>query len=98
VDLQIKNETPNEYQLIVRVGTFDLEGEWRCEQSCPFKYEIYESEHLINHEWWGGYMRHNVIRRKVFDLDNNQIGDDFITENHAIMMYEPMLAGGTEVV
>jgi len=43
-------------------------------------------------------MRHNVIRRKVFDLDNNsQIGDDFITENHAIMMYEPMLPG-TEVV
>ena len=43
-------------------------------------------------------MRHNVIKRKVFDLNNNQIGDDFITENHAIMMYEPMLAGVTEVV
>jgi vancomycin resistance protein VanW len=34
----------------------------------------------------------------VFDLDNDQIGDDFITENHAIMMYEPMLTRGTEVV
>lgn len=41
-------------------------------------------------------MRHNVIRRKVLDIDNNQIGDDFITENHAIMMYEPMLPGGNK--
>lgn len=91
IDLQIKNETPYRYQLLVRVGDPDLEGEWRCEQPLPQKYEVYESEHLITQEWWGGYIRHNIIRRKVFDLGNNQIGDDFITENHAIMMYEPML-------
>ena len=97
IDLQIKNETQHSYQLLIRVGEADLEGEWRREQPLPHKYEVYESDHLITQEWWGGYMRHNVIRRKVFDLDNNQIGDDFITENHAIMMYEPMLAGGTEV-
>jgi vancomycin resistance protein VanW len=91
IDLQIKNETPYRYQLLVRVGDSDLEGEWRCEQPLPQKYEVYESEHLITQEWWGGYMHHNIIRRKLFDLGNNQIGDDFITENHAIMMYEPML-------
>lgn len=91
VDLQIKNDTPYDYQLFVRVGDSDLEGEWRCEQPCPFKYKVYESEHLITHEWWGGYMRHNVIRRKVFDQNGNEIADKFVTENHAIMMYEPML-------
>jgi len=98
IDLQIKNETQYSYQLQIKVGETDLEGEWRCEQPLPQKYEVYESDHLITQEWWGGYMRHNVIRRKVFDLENNQIGDDFVTENHAIMMYEPMLAGGTEIV
>ena len=98
IDLQIKNETQHSYQLQICVGESDLEGEWRCEQPLPQKYEVYESDHLIKQEWWGGYMRHNVIKRKVFDLNNNQIGDDFITENHAIMMYEPMLAGVTEVV
>jgi len=98
IDLQIKNETQHSYQLQISVGESDLEGEWRCEQPLPQKYEVYESDHLIKQEWWGGYMRHNVIKRKVFDLNNNQIGDDFITENHAIMMYEPMLAGVTEVV
>ncbi|WP_459998950.1 VanW family protein [Paradesulfitobacterium aromaticivorans] len=84
VDLQIKDDTPHNYQLLVRVGDSDLEGEWRCEQPCPFKYKIYESEHLINQEWWGGYMRHNVIRRKVLDHNYNEIADDFVTENHAI--------------
>jgi len=98
IDIQIKNETPFIYQLFVKVGDFDLEGEWRCEQPLPQKYEVYESDHLITQEWWGGYMRHNVIRRKILDFDNNQIEDDFVTENHAIMMYEPMLAESTGVV
>lgn len=96
VDLQIMNNTSYEYQLKVIVGDNDLEGQWRCEQPCPFKYEIYESEHLIKQEWWGGYMRNNVIRRKVLDHNHNKISDEFITENHAIMMYEPLLAEGTE--
>ncbi len=96
IDLQIKNDTPYEYQLKVRVGDNQLEGEWRCEQLCQYKYHIYESDHLIKQEWWGGYMRHNVIRRSVVDSNDNKISDEFVTENHAIMMYEPLLAGGTE--
>lgn len=92
VDLQIKNDTPCAYQLMVRVGDSDLEGEWRCEEPCPYQYEIYESGHLISQAWWGGYVRHNIIRRRILDHEHQQIGDEFVTENHAIMMYEPMLA------
>lgn len=98
IDLQIKNDTPHNFQLLLTVGDSDLVGEWRCDQPLPQKYEVYESEHSITHEWWGGYMRHNVIRRKVLDLENCHIGDDFITENHAIMMYEPLLQEGTRVI
>jgi len=39
-------------------------------------------------------MRHNVIRRRVLDYNDNQVADDFVTENHAIMMYEPLLGEG----
>lgn len=94
VDLQIRNDTEHEYQLKVRVGDNDLEGEWRCEQSCPYHYEVYESEHLIKQEWWGDYTRHNVIRRKVWDDCDNLVTDELVTENHAIMMYEPLLEKG----
>lgn len=98
VDLQIRNNTPYEYQLKVSVGDNELEGEWRCEQPCLVKYEIYESEHIIKQEWWGGYMRHNHIRRRVRDHGDNLISDESVTENHAIMLYEPLLKGDTESV
>ena len=91
VDLQIRNDTPYKYQLKVKVGERDLEGEWRSEQPGLHKYEVYESEHLIKQEWWGGYTRHNVIRRRVLDLSGNPVTDEFVTENHAIMMYNPLL-------
>lgn len=93
IDLQLKNDTTQNYQLLIEVGKSELLGELRCEQPCSRKYEVYESDHLIKQEWWGGYMRHNILRRKIVDLDNNPIGDDFVTENHAIMMYEPLLTG-----
>lgn len=91
VDLQIRNDTQKQYQLSVSVEDSYLQGKWRCEEPCPYRYEVYESKHLITHEVWGGYMRHNVIRRKVFDMNNNQIRDEFIAENHAVIMYQSML-------
>jgi len=98
IDLQIRNDTSQNYQLSLWISDLELHGEWRSEQPRVQNYEVYESNHLISQEWWGGYMRHNAIRRRAFDTDNKQIGDDFITENHAIMMYEPMLPEYKETV
>ena len=88
MDLQIRNDTPHEYQLLVKVGDNDLEDEWRRKHPCPLEFQIYESEHIIKHEWWGGYTRHNIIRRKVLDSSAKLISDEFVAENHAIMMYD----------
>lgn len=98
IDLQIRNDTSQNYQLLIGISDLELHGEWRSEHPRTQTYEVYESNHLISQEWWGGYMRHNEIRRRAFDNDNKQIGDDFITENHAIMMYEPMLPEFKETV
>ena len=92
LDLQIKNETNNTYQLIVYLTDTHLVGEWRSDAPALRTYEVYEKEHAITLEMWGGYVRHNKIHRKVFNLQHEQIDDEFITENHAIMMYEPMLS------
>jgi len=45
-------------------------------------------------EYWGGYTRHNVIRRRVLDFTGELVGDELETENHAIMMYNPLLEKG----
>ncbi|QED46585.1 VanW family protein [Cytobacillus dafuensis] len=91
LDLQIKNETNHSYQLIVYLSDTHLVGEWRSDTPPIRAYEVYEQAHLITQEYWGGYVRHNRIHRKIFNKEKVQIDDEFVTENHAIMMYEPLL-------
>jgi len=40
---------------------------------------------------FGGYVRNNTIFRKVINSYNELINDEYITENHAYMMYAPYI-------
>ena len=91
IDLQIHNDTDSDYQLVLRLDEEYLHGEWRSEEAALHTYEVYEKEHLITQEWWGGYTRHNQLNRRVFNQCGQEIEDVIISENHAIMMYSPML-------
>mgnify|MGYP002620103961 CR=1 FL=1 len=91
LDLQIVNRTDQPYQLVIHLTDTHLVGEWRSTSPPIKKYEVYEKEHRITQAFWGGYVRHNKIYRKVYTPDHELIEDEFIAENHAIMMYEPML-------
>lgn len=95
LDLQIKNETNDTYQLILYLTDTHLVGEWRSDTPPTRSYEVYEKDHWITYESWGGYVRHNKIFKKVYNLNHELIADEYITENHAIMMYEPMLSKTT---
>jgi vancomycin resistance protein VanW len=95
LDLQIKNETKTTYQLVINLTDTHLVGEWRADVPQTRTYEVYEKEHWITQEYWGGYARHNKIHRKVFNLNQEWIDDEYITENNAIMMYEPLLTDGS---
>ncbi len=90
-DLQILNNSRYPFQLRLKIENDLLKGEWRTAGKPEYKYKIYEKEHNITHESWGGYVRHNLIWRKVFDLDDKLADDQYITENHALMMYQPFL-------
>ena len=91
LDLQIKNETNEPYQLVIYLTDQSLVGEWRSTQRSLTAYNVYEKEHWFTLEQWGGYVRHNTIYREVFNQLGERIDDEFITENHAITMYEPFL-------
>jgi vancomycin resistance protein VanW len=95
LDLQITNNTNQAYQLVLSLTDTHLVGEWRSDVPSLQTYQVYEKDHAITLEYWGGYVRHNQIYRKVHNRDNTEIGDEFITENHAIMMYEPLLSDGS---
>ncbi|MCK5416741.1 VanW family protein [Candidatus Parcubacteria bacterium] len=92
IDLQFKNNTKQKFQLSLKVTDKYLIGKWLSNQPIKFKYEIFEKDHEIKHEWFGGYSRNNKIFRKVIDKNTNrEISEEFITKNHALMMYNPLL-------
>lgn len=92
IDLQLKNNQQKPFLLHLYLTDTHLVGEWRSTTPLECKYEIYERNHWITSEYWGGFVRHNIIARKIFDLKGELINDEYITENHAVMMYEPLLS------
>ena len=90
VDLMIKNETNQPFQLLLEVTENELKGIWKSTKPPDCKYEVYEKDHLIQSAY-GGYTRHNRIFRKKYALNDLLLADEFIAENHAIMMYAPLL-------
>ncbi|WP_138416074.1 VanW family protein [Aquibacillus sediminis] len=96
LDLQILNQTENTYQLCLNLTDHHLVGQWRSLHPETMSYQIYEKDHKITYEHWGYYVRHNVIHRKVFNGRKQQIDDQYVTENHALMMYNPLLEYGDD--
>lgn len=93
IDLQIKNNTNQQFQLFLEVNDEYLVGKWFSDKPLEFKYEIFEKEHEIKQEFFGGYSRNNKIFRKVINKNTNkEVYEDFIAENHALMMYEPLIS------
>lgn len=90
-DLMIRNDTEDDYQLSVCVGTDYLEGAWRSSAECEYRYEIVEKNHQMIGEFWGGYSRHNELYKQTIDRNGCLIEEELIVKNSAIMMYSPFL-------
>lgn len=97
IDLQIENTTDSDFQLKIWLSDEKLHGSWLSNKQPDKEYVVYESEHEIHTQQWGGYTRHNQIRRKTIDLNGREIDDELITENHAIMMYNPLLESSEKI-
>ncbi|WP_151736380.1 VanW family protein ['Paenibacillus yunnanensis' Narsing Rao et al. 2020] len=91
LNLQLYNPTDQTYQLRLHLDDTHLHGEWRCDGMPLYSYEIYESDHVIHMEPWGGYVRSNRIRRKGYTRSGELASDEPVAENHALMMYSPLL-------
>lgn len=90
-DLMIRNDTQETYQLRLRVGEKNLEGEWLATAPPLHRFEIQERDARMDQAAWGGYVRHNAIWRRVFDRDGRFLEDQPLFTNDAIMMYSPLL-------
>ena len=99
-DLMIQNDTAAHFVLCVWIDSGMLCGQWRSDAPIEDRYEVYQKSHYITCEGAGIYVRHNTLYRKHFSLRSGEsvlAADEKITENHALMMYEPLLeADGQE--
>lgn len=55
------------------------------------RYEIVERNHRMDQASWGGYVRHNELYRRIYDLEGGLLEEEFLFANDAIMMYSPLL-------
>lgn len=95
-DLMVRNDTQDTWQLLIHVGERYLEGAWRASAPMEQRYEVFEREHRMQREYWGGFSRHNVLYRRQFDIATGTLRcEEFIAENHALMTYDPFLPAGT---
>lgn len=91
VDLQLTNHTTNTYRINLWLDQEHLNGELLCEHPLNSHFAVFETDHQIQQQPWGGYTRHNKIWKQKTNLIDNFISKELISENHAIMMYNPLL-------
>jgi len=91
IDLQLRNDTQMDFQLNFSLSEKNLHGSICCSEQPELTYEVFEKNHRFDLQWWGGYTRHNEIWRRVTNESATNYGEELVTENHAIMMYNPLL-------
>ncbi|NME72589.1 VanW family protein [Flammeovirga aprica] len=89
IDLQVKNETANTFQLHLWLDKTHLNGELRSKDKVRAEYEVVERNHQMKQQYWGGYSRHN----QIFQIEKEDAleKEKLLVENHAVMMYNPFL-------
>lgn len=92
IDLQLRNDTPHTFQINLWLDDEYLNGEIRSSAKPEFDYEIFETDHMIKMQPWGRYTRHNRIWRRETSRVDGMKAEHLVTENNAIMMYNPLLS------
>lgn len=91
IDLQLHNPTDHAYRIHLWLDDEYLHGELFCENMPDTQFKIFETDHNIQQQPWGGYTRHNKIWKQKNNLAGEEISKELVSINHAIMMYNPLL-------
>lgn len=90
IDLQVKNETNDIFQLQLWLDATHLRGALMADRPLKASFRVEERNHIMKQQIWGGYSRHNQIF-KVVNYSDGSGEESLLVENHAIMMYNPFL-------
>ena len=90
LDLEITNNTANTYSLRLWQDDEYLYGEILSDAPADYEIEVFETDHRIEQQWWGGYTRHNRIWKRRTPHGGEPV-ETLVSENHAMMRYNPLL-------
>lgn len=95
VDLQFRNDTSEVFQICLRVGDADLEGELRASRPVGASYRVSaRGERFLRAG--GEYVRTNEIWREVTDA-SGVTTSELVTANRARTLYDPTAVGSVDV-
>ena len=95
IDLQIENRTSQKFQFLFELTDENLCGEIRSDVGRFYDYEVVEKNHQITGPVSGCYVRHNQLFRQVKEPATGElVQEELVAENHALMMYAPLLNPG----
>ena len=90
VDYRFKNNTDQDFQLLIRCDGDDLCGEIRSERPVENSYRLTEEDHHFAKEG-DKYYRVSKIYRETLDKDGNVIKKELIVDNHSEVFFDPEL-------
>ncbi len=90
IDLRVKNETQDTFYLELWMDLEYLYGRLQVDRPVNYTYRVEERGHRVVSQPWGGYTRHNQIYQ-ICRYDDGTEVERLLVENHAIMMYNPIL-------
>ncbi len=90
IDLQVKNNTGNSFQINLWIDDTHLNGELTSKKAVTDIFKIEERNHKIELQFWGGYTRHNTIFQ-IKENKEGEISEKLLVKNNAIMMYNPII-------
>jgi vancomycin resistance protein VanW len=96
VDLVVRNDTATTFQLLVRVGERNLEGELRADAEPEHRYRVVaRDERFLRH---GGqvFRRNEIWRSRTDRRTGDRCGEELVKRNCALLRYPP--PAGVEVV
>jgi len=89
LDLQLKNNTPHNIQLLLSMDEKFLHGEFRVDGELKESYKVYESNHYFE-KIEDRYYRNNELHRRVIDKNTgNTLKKEFIVRNYSQVKYTP---------
>lgn len=90
LDLALRNDTLQEWQIRVWVGEEYLHGELRTHDPWPYSYKVLEKDHAFYKDVHGQWRRRNKLFRATIDKKTGSVvREDLATENDSLVMYEP---------